>query len=141
MLMYENFIDKITEKFPRYKLAKALVSFINDINPELECHYKKGLSGDVWVKTKDDVSLLVIEKTKRENRGEFGGASKVTPITLFHGLWEFNNTIKEFLLYFFGANIISFKIKTDSIDNNAKYLTKQNYEDFKLKQNVNKYNL
>ena len=58
---YEKFGDLFKgyyEKLPEVKIAMAFVKFLNDINSELECYYKRNNDG-VWVIDKNNNHLML----------------------------------------------------------------------------------
>ena len=164
---YEGFLDKFYEKLPDVKVAIAFVNFLNSINPELKCFYKRNNDG-VWIKTADKILIVCRSKFNR---------TEVVLSYRFGSGWgdDFNKyprtgkkqekwtgEIVNFLNTFDDINPkcinctfddtkisdddtegggVSFAIYESKIQEFVNKLTKENYEQFLLETNANKYNL
>ncbi len=142
MIHLESFFDKFKNKnSSRHKLANKLVEFFNSVSPELKCFYETW-NGGIYVNSRKRTtldktpSLLIIE----QKTNSFGGTLEYIPITLFHNLSEHNN-VTEFLLDVFDYSQMSFEIKYDDVDSYIEKLTKENFNNFLLEKETNKYNL
>ncbi len=107
----------------------------------MKCFYETW-NGGIYVNSRKRTtldktpSLLIIE----QKTNSFGGTLEYIPITLFHNLSEHNN-VTEFLLDVFDYSQMSFEIKYDDVDSYIEKLTKENFNNFLLEKETNKYNL
>lgn len=134
---YENIISKL---FPRYKLANALVKFLNEIDPSLNCFIEPSLYDGINIvsnKLKSDVFagyLITISKKKYSSQ-EFGSDETIAEITI-HSIHKSFKDISEFL-----EELFDLDIDLKYIDSYIEKLTEENYKDYLIKKDVNKYNI
>ena len=128
--VYEGFLDKMYEKLPETKLAMALADFMNSINPELKCKYKRNSDG-LWIITQNDTRLMYLEIFTED-----------VQLTFFaHHTEELTDDILDFLFYVFNTEIVDANVYKVDMSEIINKLTKEKYDDFLRGKDSNKYNL
>lgn len=166
---YEGLFDKYYQKLPEVKLAMAFVKFLNDINPKLECYYKRNNNG-VWVINKDGKILIKIDpdhiasiecvlsyrfgngwgydfgKYGRKPQEEWSGEI-VNFLDNCFDLYErrsncsMDNTVTSDEDEELGGVGFQIDVGAGGVQRFIDKLTKENYENFVIESNANKYNL
>lgn len=134
-------------KNKRYKLAEKLTNFLNEIIPGLNARIEKDYSGPqlrnrYCIRKPNSESLIFINPPKRQYSDEFSGnITKVVNVTLFHNLFKQHKDVSDFLKSIFHSDIISFDVELDQLDYYSEKLTKENFKEFLMYKDANKFNL
>ena len=129
--VYEGFFDKIKMNNKCKYLAKAIYSFINKAEPKLNCKIQKSIFNSYQITY--DNGILIETKVVESYDDEFGPSEYNLQIVFYT-----KNNICDFILEIIDGI-------QDNIKNNLGYitnsLTEENYKDFLVKIDAEKYNL
>jgi len=143
--IYENSFDKIKI------LSTSITNFLNNIEPELECYVKKNNNNNIWIISKDNQKLAWFGDYNHDDYNHS------IVVIMFHNpelikffekfIW-YNVEIRHNCHQYYNGQDIGTDGKGTSIMIPLKYydmllnnLTKENYDQYLLELNVNKYNI